>query len=208
MQTLTRRGGLAALMVFVLATLGLATAPTAGAADLIIPIHWNVNATTHIKSLNLDVTVPTGTFNGTFDVNTGVLTGNVSLPPASKTISIAGIPLATATFAMTPTGPITGHVDLKTLTATVSASFNFSITSATLSILPKLNLVGNTCTGSSPVTVDMSGAVNLSTGSTFSSTYTIPKFKGCGLLTPLLNLIIPGSGNTFTATFAPPPKAS
>ncbi len=206
MLTLTRRGGLAALMVLMLATFGLATAPSAGAADLIIPIHWNVNASTHIKSLNLDVTVPTGTFTGTFDVNTGVLTGNVSLPPAAKTISIAGIPLATATFAMTPTGPITGHVDLKTLTATVSASFNFAITSATLSIAPKLNLVGNSCKGVSPVSVDMSGPVNLSTGSTFSSTYTIPKFTGCGfLVTPLLNLIIPGPGNTFTATFAPPP---
>jgi hypothetical protein len=89
--------------------------------------------------------------------------------------------------------------------ATVTASFNFNIKQASLSILPRLNLVGNTCTGSKPVTVTMSGLVSLTGASTFSSTYTVPPFKGCGLLiTPVLNLIIPGSGNTFSATFAPP----
>jgi hypothetical protein len=204
MHTLTRRGGLAALMVLVLATFGLATAPAAS-ADFIIPINWNVNATTHLKNLNLDVTIPQGTFSGTVNVTTGAITGNLSLPPASKTISFVGIPLATATFAMSPTGPITGHVDLKTMTATVSSSFNFQISSATLSFAPWLNLVGNNCHGVTPISVDMSGPVSLSGASTFSSTYTIPKLTGCGLLvTPLLNLVVPSSGNTFTATFAAP----
>ena len=46
--------------------------------------------------------------------------------------------------------------------------------------------------------------MNLTGASTFSSSYTIPKFADCGLVTPILNLIIPGSGNTFTVTFAPP----
>ena len=47
--------------------------------------------------------------------------------------------------------------------------------------------------------------MNLTGSSTFSSSFTIPKFADCGLLiTPVLNLIIPGGGNTFTVTFAPP----
>jgi hypothetical protein len=204
MLTLTRRGGLAALMVLVLATFGLATAPAAGAADVIIPISWNVNASTHLKNLNLDVTVPPGTFTGTVDLTTGALQGTLNLPPASKTISFIGIPLATATFAMSPTGPITGHVDLTTMTASVSSSFGFSITSATLTLFPWLNLVGKSCRGVSPIAVNMSGPVSLTGASTFSSTYTIPKLTGCGLATSLLNLVVPSSGNTFTATFAPP----
>ncbi|HVN51369.1 MAG TPA: hypothetical protein VMT43_08050 [Acidimicrobiales bacterium] len=204
MHTLTRRGGLAALMVLVLATFGLATAPSAGAADFIVPIKWNVNASTHLKNLNLDVTVPQGTFTGTVDVTTGALQGTLSLPPATQTISFLGIPLATATFAMTPTGPITGHVDLKNKTASVDSSFNFNITSATLSLLPHLNLVGDHCHGSTPISVSMSGPVNLTGASTFSSTYTIPPLTGCGFVTPILNLVVPSSGNTFTATFAPP----
>ncbi len=205
MYTRLTRGGLAVLMALVLAGFGLATAAPTASADTVIPISWTVNASTTLKSLNLSVTVPPGTFTGQVDLTTGALTGNLALPPASKTISLAGIPLATATFAMKENGPITGHVDLATQTVTVNASFTFAITSATLSLAPHLNLVGNNCRGVSPITVDMSGPVNLTGASTFTSTYTVPKFTGCGLLiTPILNLIIPGPGNAFTATFAPP----
>jgi hypothetical protein len=194
----------AALVLAVLASVGLVTAPAASAADVIIPIEWNIDASTHIKSLNMDVTVPTGTFVGQVNLTTGQLTGNLTLPPATQNISILGIPLASATFAMTSNGPITGTVDLLAGTVTVNASFSFNITRASASIFPWLNLVGNRCRGSQPITQTLSGPINLAGASTFSSTYTIPKFKDCGLLTPILNLIIPGSGNTFTATFAPP----
>ena len=202
MITRMRRGGLAAILVLTLAAVGLGTAPAAS-ADTIIPVSWHVNASTHIKSLNMDVVVPPGTFDGTIDINTGALQGTLSLPPATSTIKIFGLSLASATFAIQPTGPVTGHVDLATMKVTVNSSFNFLITKVTPSFLPRLNLVGNTCRGSKPVTVSMSGNVNLAGPSTFTSTYAIPSFTGCGLVTPLLNLIVPGAGNTFTATFAP-----
>ena len=203
MLTRTRRGGLAALMVLLLAGFGLWGAPSAS-ADTVLPIKWDVNASTHLKSLNLDVVVPTGTFEGTINLTTGELTGNLTLPPATTTMKLWGIPLANATFAMQATGPITGHVDLATLQVTVNSSFNFSITKVAPTFLPGWNLVGNHCHGASPITVNMSGAVSLTGASTFSSTYTVPNFTSCGFITPILNLIAPGPGNTFTATFAPP----
>jgi hypothetical protein len=203
MITRMRRGSLAAVLVLMLAAVGLGAAPPAS-ADAIIPITWNVNASTHLKSLNLDVVVPQGTFTGTINLTTGELKGNLSLPPATTKIKLFGIPLASATFAIQPTGPVTGHVNLATMAVTVNSSFNFAITKASPSFLPNLNLVGNNCHGAQPVTVNLSGNVDLAHGSTFSSTYTVPKFTGCGLLTPILNLIVPGPGNTFTATFSPP----
>ena len=190
-------------MVALLGIVGLAGIPAAS-ADTIIPIHWTVNASTHLKSLNMDVTVPPGTFDGEVNLTTGALTGNLSLPSATQKISILGIPLASATFALKSNGPITGHVDLAAGTVSVAASFTFNITNASAAILPKLNIVGNNCHGSQPITQNLTGPVNLTGASTFSSSFTIPKFAGCGLVTPLLNLIIPGSGNTFTVTFAPP----
>lgn len=48
----------------------------------------------------------------------------------------------------------------------------------------------------------MSGKADLTGSSTFSSVYTIPPLQTCGLATPLLNLLVTGPGNTFTATFA------
>lgn len=204
MTRLLRRGSLP-LFTMMSALLIAAAAFTAApaTADTTIPINWNVNATTHIKSLNMDVVVPQGTFNGAFDVANGSLTGNLALPPASKSIDLLGLPIASTTFAMTQNGPITGHVDLATMTATVNTSFNFAITSASLSFLPWLNLVGRSCRGTSPINVTLSGPVNLAGTSSFDATYTLPKLTGCGILTPILNLIIPGPGNTFSASFGP-----
>ncbi|MBS1848798.1 MAG: hypothetical protein JST73_11020 [Actinobacteria bacterium] len=194
-----------ALLTSVLAlalTAATFTAAPSG-ADTTIPIHWKVQASTHIKSLNMDVAIPAGTFDGEVDLTTGALTGSLNLPPASKTISLFGMPIATTTFAMSQNGPITGHVDLANMTVTVNSSFNFSIKSATLSFLPWWNIVGNSCTGTQPINVSMTGPVNLSGASTFTADYALPKLKNCGFATPLMNLIIPGGGNTFTATFGP-----
>jgi hypothetical protein len=208
MQTRNRRGALAVLLALTLAGFGLFSASPASAAP-IIPIHWNVNATTHLKSLNMDVVVPTGTFDGQVDLATGTLTGNLVLPKATTDFKIFGYSIASATFSMKATGPITGHVDLAAKTVSVNSSFTFSIDKVSANILPWLNLVGNNCHGSTPIAVNMSGPLALSGASTFSATYTIPKFTGCGaLVTPLLNLIIPGPGNTFSATFAPKPPAT
>ena len=74
-------------MAAIVATIGLASIPGASAADTVIPIHWTVNASTHLKSLNMDVTVPPGTFDGQVDLTTGALTGNLTLPPATQNIA-------------------------------------------------------------------------------------------------------------------------
>jgi hypothetical protein len=37
-------------------------------------------------------------------------------------------------------------------------------------------------------------------GGTVSGTYTVPRFAGCGLITPVLNLTITGPGNTISLT--------
>jgi hypothetical protein len=63
-----------------------------------------------------------------------------------------------------------------------------------------------------PITVRMQGVVNPATGGTFASTYTIPQFQDCGLLTPVISAFVSGPGNTFVASFAPhgspPPPTS
>jgi hypothetical protein len=203
MFTRAHRAGLAALMVVALTTFGLISAPAATAADTIVPVHFAVTASTHLKNLNLDVTVPPGTFDGQVDLTTGSLTGTLSLPPATQKISILGIPLASVTFSLGSSSPVTGTLNLAAGTVSVTASFSFNITSASAAILPKINLVGNNCHGSQPITQTLSGPFSLTGTNTFSSSFTIPKFAGCGLLTPILNLIVPGSGNTFTVSFAP-----
>jgi hypothetical protein len=180
-----------------------ASTTAAGAADATFPFDWKVDASTHLKKLNQTVNVPTGRFVGSVDLVTGDLTGHITLPPASTTVNIAGIGLARATFQITEVRPVTGHVDFTTLQATATSVFDIKVVRASPALLPFVNLVGNSCQTSTPVTVTMSGAASLTAPSTFTGTYTIPKLAHCGLATTALNLVVPGPGNTFTAVATP-----
>lgn len=196
-------GGILAVLLTA-STLGsasMATATTPKASNL-YPIDYVVKATTTLAKLHQTVTVPPGTFKGSLNFDNFQLKGNLKLPPASTTVSLAGVGLATATFELSATKPVTGKVNLSTLKVTSTASFNVLVTSVKPLGLP-VNLVGNNCGTSKPVSVTFSGKFSFSGTSSFSSDYTIPELQTCGPLTPALNLVIPGPNNVFSAKFAP-----
>lgn len=212
MTTRPRRTTFAVLGSILALALAFATftAAPSGAAEPseptpLLPLEWNVDASTHIGSLGMDVEIPRGTFDGWL-MSDLTIVGDLELPPASKTIRVFGLPIATTTFAMSQNGPITGVVDLVAGTVTVDSSFNFAIESATTPLLPRLNLVGKNCQGTKPIDVTMTGDFDLDdldAPQTFQADYSLPKLKNCGLGTGLMNLILPGGGNTFTASFGP-----
>jgi hypothetical protein len=184
----------------VMGSAGPASASPAAAPDM--PIHETVRATTTLAKLHQTITVPPGTFDGAVNLGTAALQGNLVLPPAATTVAPAGVGLATATFDLAPVEPVVGTVDLSTLAVTATATFNVLITSVDPLGLP-VNLVGNSCGTSTPVTVTFSGVFSFSGPSTFTGSYTIPPLSDCGPLTPALNLVVPGAGNQFSASFAP-----
>jgi hypothetical protein len=206
MMATVRRTG-AALLVSMLALGGsfAASAPPAS-ADPLLALDWNVNAKTTLKKLNMEVTVPQGKFYGVIDLGTGNLAGFLILPPAQTRIDLLGLlPVVDATFQIAPAF-VSGHVDLATLQVTTTSSFDIKVTKVTAGGITG-NLVGNQCTTSKPVTVNIGGTADLVNGSTFTGTYEIPPLKTCGLLTPALSAAMSGPGNTFTGTFTPPPAA-
>jgi len=203
MGSLTRK--IAPVLVAPLIMMGMWMQP-AGASGNQFAFDYVVNASTTLKKLNQTVTVPPGTFKGTIDFGTGALSGAINLPPATVQIKLAGIiPLVTVNVRMVPTKKVTGLVDFTStpFTVTATATMNIRITSAYVGTLKMVNLVGTTCTTSKPLSVTMSGPANLGGPSTFSGTYTIPPLKTCGHLTPVLNQVVPGPGNTFTAVATP-----
>jgi hypothetical protein len=204
-RPVSMRAGAFALVVLLAGALWCWSSPPA-AADPILPIHWRVDASTHLATLDRDVVVPRGAFDGSIDLGTGDLTGNLTLPPATTRLeAVPGLlPLADATFAIEQAQPITGHVDLAALTVEATAVFNIRVVSVNPVGLP-VNLVGDDCATSEPITVVMSGPVSLTGASTFTGTYTIPPLENCGVPTLALNLLVAGDGNTFTGTFSPPP---
>jgi hypothetical protein len=198
-----RRTFVALGLVFTALSGSVALAPSAS-ADPDLPINWLVDAETHVAGLNQDVSVTGGTFEGSVDLATGEVTGDLTLPPATTQVKLGSLPLANTAFEVTPVGSPTGTVDLSTLTITLTSTFDIEIPYLRPTLLP-INLVGDRCQTQEPITLTMTGEVDLVNGTTLSGEYEIPRFKDCGLLvTPILNLIVPGPGNTFTATARPP----
>jgi hypothetical protein len=206
MGALKRRGWAVVVFVLVACTGLLLSLAPASAFDPNGNVYWfdyNVDATTHMKTLNTDIVIKGGRFKGGIDFGTGELRGNITLPATTFSFP-EGIGLVTATAKIVPVGPVTGMVDLSTLTVTATSSFNIRIVSAYLAGTTSPNLVGDYCRTSSPVTVTMSGAASLGEASTFSGQFTMPKLWYCGVAqTTALNLALAGPGNTFTATASP-----
>ena len=180
--------------------------------DPVYTFNYNVTATTTVKKANLTLSPPPGKFNGGIDLSTGQLVGQIAIPNTTFTQDEAGIGVVTATAAMVQLKKVTGHVDISNFKVTATSVFNIRIlkmylatpTLPTLPFLPpiqipQVNLVGNGCGTSSPITVTMSGKANLSGASKFSGTFSIPNFANCGVMTTVLNEEIPGPGNSFSA---------
>lgn len=202
MQIRTLVRTLAVAATALIASLPLTATPAQ--AEPVLPINWNVDVTTTMKSLGQTVVVPTGTFDGGFDLGTGKLSGDLELPRATKRLDIGRLPLAKVTFAMEQAAPIDGTIDLATMTAKTTASFNVRIVAIRPVLTPWINLVRGSCTTRTPVTAELGGPVNLAGKTTFEGQYELPRFRNCGLLaTPTINAIVPGPGNSLSATFYP-----
>ena len=208
-------------MVLVLSALAPVTLLTTPASafpkgDPVYSFKYKIVATTFIKKAGLTLTTDPGIFKGGIDLSTGQLTGSISLPNVTFTQSEAGVGLVTATSAVMPTKPVTGHVNLGTFKVTSTSTFNIHLVSMYPAIpslpklplpipvvIPKVNLVGDGCTTATPISVTMSGTAKLGAASTFKGVFTIPDFTNCGAMTEVINQEIPGPGNTFTATASP-----
>ena len=189
--------------------------------DFVFPFKYTINTTTTIKKLNQTISPPPGTFSGAIDIDKGgLLVGDIKLPPVSFTFAPGNlVPLATATAQIVEAKPVTGKVTLgKIIRVVATATFNLKILKVVpatptvpgglglpvpIPAPPPVNLVGNTCTTETPISVTMSGVASFTKPSTFKGIFTIPNFKTCGVATVVLNQLIPGPGNTFTATAKP-----
>lgn len=167
-------------------------------ADTIIPLNGSVNASTYIASLKTTANLPNGSFSGSVDLSNDQISGNLSLPAGSINTDVFGFIPMSASFEMVPIGQVTGTVNLSNLSVNVTSEFNIKLTSAEVFGLP-FNIVGNSCITSSPVIANLSGKVNSNLSVDLSGSYTIPNFKDCGFSTFIVNLLVPGSGNTISA---------
>jgi len=187
---------------------GLAAAPALASppavnttgADTTVAVTYPVTGSTFIKAINSTVALGPGTLATTADLTTSTLTGTLTLPPATGSFKELGLIPVTATTELVQDGPATGTVDFSANAVQTTTQATLKVTSLTAAGIPIP--VGSSCQTSTPATITVSSqpGFNVLSGGTLAGTYTIPRFAHCGLATLLINLTLPGPGNTISLT--------
>lgn len=177
------------------ALIGIAAGPAS--ADTTITATYPVTGTAFIKSINTTESLGSGSLTSTLDLNTGAASGSLSLPSSTATFKEFGIIPVTATTTMIQDGSATGTASLSANTVSVTSTDQLKITS--LKIAGLSLPIGSNCESAEfSVPISSQSGFNLLSGGTLAGTFRIPRFSHCGLFTFLINLTIPGSGNTIT----------
>jgi len=180
--------------------LGSIAAPAVSASSSITAT-YPVSGSTFLKAPNATVALGPGTLSSTVDLTTGAITAStLTLPPATASFKVLGFIPVTATSNFSQVGTASGTVNFKTNSVSVTTQANMQLTSLKVAGLPIP--IGPSCQTSTPITLTVNSqpGFNLLNGGVVAGTYTIPRFSHCGLATLLINLTVPGSGNTISLT--------
>ena len=186
-----------------MAGVAAATVLTSGRAlaDTTLTVNYPINGSTFIEKTSSSVPLGPGTLTTTVDLTTGAITGGtIALPPATGSFKELGIVPVTATTEFIQSGPATGTINLSTGAIQATAQVTIQISSL---IVAGLNVpVGSNCKTITPASIALSSTSGFSVlkGGTVTGTYTIPPFINCDLEAPLIDLTIPGPGNTISLT--------
>ena len=179
-----------------------AVAASAGPVSAGSTIHasYPVKGSTLIKAANFRLPLGPGKLASAVNLTTGHLTATLTLPDATGSFKQFGLIPVTATTQFINDGPTTGTVNLNTGAVSSTSHVTLRVVSLTVAGLPVP--VGPSCETVTPAVVPVKSQPGFSIlqGGNLAGTYTIPQFANCGLATSLLNLTVPGPGNTITLT--------
>lgn len=186
-----------------LALFGIIASAGAASASTKIRATYPVTGSTYIKSPNFTLPLGPGTLASTVNVNTRKLTANLSLPEATGSFKQNGVIPVTATTQFINDGPTTGKISG---TGAVHSTSRITLRLVNLEVAGADVPVGDSCETAAPVTVKVASqpGFNILKGGNLAGTYTIPQFAHCELATALINLTIPGPGNTIMLTLGTP----
>lgn len=194
------RRAAAGLAAALLAVAGLVASAGSASADTTIKARYPVTGSTHLAVPNATVPLGPGKLTTTADLTTYTLTAKLSLPNATGSFKELNVVPVTATTQFINDGPTTGTINPDTGAVATTSKITLRIVSLIVAGIPQP--VGDSCETAKPVTVRVASQPGWSIlkGGNLAGTYTIPQFAHCGLETLLINLTLPGPGNTITLT--------
>jgi hypothetical protein len=185
-----------------LATTGAISSAEAASASAssgsTITVTYKVKGSTFIKSVNATTALGPGKLVAKVSLSTAKLTANLSLPAATVSFKELGIIPVIATTKLVQDGRTTGQINVNTGAVKTTSKITLQLTSLSIA---GLNVpLPAACESATPAVIKLASQKGFSVlkGGNLAGTYTIPPVADCGLLTPLLNLIFPGPGNTIT----------
>jgi hypothetical protein len=177
----------------------LALLPSAAHATT-LNVDYDTTGTSHIASTGSDLWIKPTTLSTTLDSTSSVFTGHLPLLPADTKFHVLGFLPVKATVNFIEAAPVTGHAaaDGINLSITATASYYIRLSDVLIGGLP--GFVGDHCQTKDPVTVTVGTPAgqgfSLLGGGELAGTYSIGDFENCNLQTGLINLLVPGNGNT------------
>ncbi|MEU0372861.1 hypothetical protein ABZ070_21840 [Streptomyces sp. NPDC006283] len=192
------------------AGLGLVATTSGSAHAAPIRLDYPLSGVTHLQGTGSDLELKPGVLAVTADLRAGTLTADTKLPPAPGSFKMIGaIPVSVTTEFIEPE-PTVGTIDLKT--GAIKSTTKLILRLKDLKVAGIPTPVGSACQTEVPAELDLTSepGFNALKGGKLSGTYAIPKFEHCLLATPLINMIIPGDGNSISLTLgqpAPPPSS-
>jgi hypothetical protein len=191
-----------------LAAIGAASAlvmlSATSAQALTLTFGYDASGSTHITSTDSTIALGPTQLITTVDMNTGAFTGSMELPGSRSAFKVAGFIPVTADVSFEPVTPVSG-----TLTPhpeggghVVQASTSYDIRLSNIDIAGFPTFTGSHCRTIEPVAIDLATPADerfqLFSGGNVAGTYDIGTFENCGLNTWLINLLVPGEGNTLS----------
>ncbi|MDN5896389.1 MAG: hypothetical protein L0H93_20510 [Nocardioides sp.] len=177
------------------ATLALVALPSAAQA-VELTAENDASGTTHIASTNSDIELKPTTLTTTVDMTTSEITGHLPLVSTQTEFKVLGFVPVSATVNFDEAAPVTGKLGRGRVDTT--ASYYIRLSNVKIAGVP--TYVTNHCQTKKPVTIAAStpegGTFNLNDGGPLTGEYTIGDFEHCFINAPLINAIVPGSGNT------------
>jgi hypothetical protein len=178
----------------------LAGGGAASASSTKVHVTYSVTGSTYLAAPGATVTLGPGSLKSTADLLTDTLKATLTLPPATGSFNELGLVPVTATTKFINKGATKGTINDTTGAVQTTSNVILKLTNVTIGGISVP--VGTSCETSSPasITVNSDPGFSIIAGGNLSGSYTIPQFQNCGLSTAIINLTLPGPGNTITLT--------
>ena len=179
--------------------LALAAIPAAAHAST-LNVTYDATGTSHVARTNSDIALGPTTLSVALESADGSFTGHLSIPTATNTFNVAGLLPVSANVDFVEAAPVTGKLNSTGTGISITSTASYFIKLSNVKVLGLPAFAGNYCQTKVPVSIPANTpageAFSITNGGRLAGTFTIGDFENCGLNTLLINLLIPGPGNT------------